>query len=77
LKYENRPLAGALVVAINRQNPAQKLTARTGKDGRVQFALQSGGLWLIKAVHMVPAESENADWASYWASLTFELSAGK
>ena len=34
-------------------------------------------MWLIKAVHMVPAPADsNADWASYWASLTFELQAG-
>jgi hypothetical protein len=31
-------------------------------------------LWLIKAVHMVPAPDQTkADWASIWASLTFEL----
>ena len=74
LTYENRPLAGALVVAINRANPAQKLTARSGKDGRVRFKLPRAGVWLIKAVHMIEAPAgANADWASYWASLTFEL----
>lgn len=74
LTYENRPLAGALVVAINRANPAQKLSARSGKDGRVRFRLPRGGMWLIKAVHMIEAPAgANADWASYWASLTFEL----
>jgi hypothetical protein len=32
-------------------------------------------MWMIKAVHMVPAAAgTNADWASYWASLTFEVS---
>ena len=31
-------------------------------------------IWLIKAVHMIPAPAgTNADWASFWASLTFEL----
>jgi hypothetical protein len=31
-------------------------------------------MWLIKAVHMVEAPAgANAEWASYWASLTFEL----
>ena len=73
LTYENRPLAGALVVAMNRANPAQKLSARTDKDGRVRFKLQPGGMWLVKAVHMVPAPAgTHAEWASYWASLTFE-----
>lgn len=74
LTYEDRPLSGALVVAINRANPAQKLTARSGKDGRVRFRLPRAGMWMIKAVHMVEAPAGvKAEWASYWASLTFEL----
>ena len=74
LTYENRPLPGALVVAINRVNPAEKLKARTDSDGRVRFTLPRGGMWLVKAVHMVPAPAgANAEWASYWASLTFGL----
>ena len=74
LMYENRPLAGALVVAMNRVNPAEKLSTRTDKDGRVRFKLRPGGMWLIKAVHMVPAPAgAHAEWASFWASLTFEL----
>ena len=74
LLYENRPLAGALVVAINRANPSERLTSRTDKEGRVRFTLTRSGMWLVKAVHMVPAPAgANADWASYWASLTFEL----
>ena len=33
-------------------------------------------MWLIKAVHMIPAPAgSNAEWASFWASLTFELGA--
>jgi uncharacterized GH25 family protein len=76
LLYESRPLAGALVVAMNRLNPSEKLSARTDNDGRVRFQLRPGGMWLIKAVHMVPAPADtNADWASFWASLTFELGA--
>lgn len=74
LIYENRPLSGALVVAMNRVNPSEKLTARTDSDGRVRFQFKQGGMWLVKSVHMVPAPAGvKADWASYWASLTFEL----
>src|SRR5713226_10227710 len=76
LTYENRPLAGALVVAMNRLNPSEKLSARTGQDGRVRFKLRPGGMWLVKAVHMIPAPAgTGAEWASFWASLTFELGA--
>ena len=74
LTYESRPLAGTLVVAMNRTDPSQKLSARSGKDGRVTFKLPRGGVWMIKAVHMIEApQGTNADWSSYWASLTFEL----
>jgi len=74
LTYQNRPLAGALVVAMNRLNPAEKLAARTDNDGRVRFRLRPGGMWLVKAVHMIQAPAgTNAEWESLWASLTFEL----
>ena len=74
LTYENRALAGALVVAINRSHPSEKLTARSDKDGRVRFRLPRAGMWLVKAVHMIEAPAgADADWVSYWASLTFEL----
>jgi hypothetical protein len=74
LVYENRPLAGALVVAINRLNTAEKLAARTDTDGRVRLRLRRDGMWLVKAVHMVPAPPDaKAEWASFWASLTFEM----
>ena len=74
LTYENRPLAGALVVAMNRLHPSEKLAARTDSDGRVRFRLRPGGMWLVEAVHMVPAPAgANAQWESFWASLTFEL----
>ena len=74
LTYEKRPLPGALVIAINRLSPSEKLRARTDDDGRVRFQFKRGGMWLVKAVHMVPAPAGvAADWSSYWASLTFSL----
>jgi uncharacterized GH25 family protein len=74
LTYQNRPLAGALVVAVNGPNPSEKLAARTDNDGRVRFRLRPDGVWLVKAVHMVQAPFRtNAEWESIWASLTFEL----
>ena len=75
LLYEGQPLEGALVVAIPKDAPMQKLTARSNKAGRVTFTMP-GGVWLLKAVHMVPAARETAaEWESLWASTTFELPA--
>ena len=76
LMFQNRPLAGALVVAMNRQNPAEKQSVRSDADGRVRFRVRPGVMWLIKAVHMIPGPAgTSADWASFWASLTFQAGA--
>ncbi len=73
LLHQGRPIAGVLVVAFNRRDPARKQSARTDAQGRARFRVAEPGLWLVKAVHMVPAPAgANADWSSYWASLTFE-----
>ena len=78
LTHEGRPLAGVLVVAMNRLNPAAKQALRTDADGRVRLRLQPAGVWLVKAVHMIaaPADADtDVDWLSFWASLTFETRA--
>ncbi len=71
LTYLGKALAGAQVVAMNKLDPAQKLTARTDAEGRVRLQLPQSGMWMIKSVHMIP--SANAAWESFWASLTFEV----
>jgi uncharacterized GH25 family protein len=74
LEFEGKPLADVLVVAINRDAPEKPLSARTNASGRVAFDLARAGVWLVKAVHMVPAPpASGADWESLWASLTFEV----
>ncbi len=78
LTYLGRPMPGALVVAQNSLAPMARQAQRSDADGRVSFQVgaggQSRGLWLIKAVHMVAAaDAAQADWMSWWASLTFEL----
>jgi hypothetical protein len=72
LRYRGKPLEGALVVAFNKAQPQDKLKARTDKEGRVALALAQPGVWLVTAVHMIPAPLlSRADWESFWASLTF------
>jgi uncharacterized GH25 family protein len=76
LTFKNAPLAGALVVAFNQRSPYHRLRARSDQNGRATFAIDEAGPWLVKAVHMVPAAAgSNADWESFWASLTFEIGA--
>jgi uncharacterized GH25 family protein len=71
--YESKPLAGALVIAMHRDDPALRIRARSDSKGRVTFKLPKRGVWLIKSVWMIAAPAaSNADWESLWASLTFE-----
>lgn len=74
LLYEGKPLDGALIIAMNRQEPDKMLKARSDQKGRVVFRLPQTGVWLVKAVHMIPAPpATGADWESLWGSLTFEV----
>jgi uncharacterized GH25 family protein len=77
LTHLGRPLGGVRVVAVNQRNPWDRLTAMSDADGRVRFKLPEGGVWMVRAVHMVAAPAgTQADWVSYWASLTFDAAAG-
>jgi len=75
LLYEDQPLAGILIVAFTAENPARQQKLRTDADGRAVIELDAAGTWLIKGVHIIelPDTNEQADWESFWASLTFEL----
>ena len=71
---KGRPLAGALVTAYPHAEPSRPVRQRSDNEGRVTLRLDRAGAWLIKSVHMERIdESEQADWQSWWASLTFEL----
>lgn len=73
LLYRGKPLAGALIVAISKASPDAKVAVRSDASGRAGLRLDHPGLWLVKAVHMIPAPAGSAaDWESFWASLTFE-----
>ena len=71
LLYEGRPLAGALVVAFPYDAPDAAQSIRTDASGRAAIDVSRGGKWLVKAVHMIPSATPDADWQSLWASLTF------
>lgn len=74
LLYEGKPLAGALVLAIHRNDPMRKVSQRSDAEGRVVLPLAREGQWLIKAVHMRPAPAASgADWESLWASLSLAI----
>ena len=75
--FHASPLPGALVMALDRTGAHAPQRVRSDASGRAVVALPRAGMWLVKAVHMVPApEGIDADWESFWASLTFEVGPG-
>jgi uncharacterized GH25 family protein len=75
LIYEGKPLEGTLIIAFTAEDPTRQQRLRTDADGRVVVQLSEAGTWLIKGVHIIelPDTNEQADWESFWASLTFQL----
>lgn len=82
LRFEGRPLAGALVDAHPLEGSSEAsngrhgptLRARTDERGRAAFELSAERAWVLTAVHMVRAPGEGEeDWQSVWTALTFEL----
>ncbi len=70
--YENRPLAGAQLMAFSKKKPKDRLLQRTDAQGRARFVLPHADIWMLSAVHMIPAPADaKADWESFWASLSF------
>jgi len=73
LLYENRPLANTQVLALSKKQSKTRRLQRTDANGRARFVLPHADVWMLSAVHMIPApDGAAADWESFWASLTFE-----
>ena len=74
LLYLGKPIEGIRIRAFTRDKPKAIIDNRTDTNGKVQLSLPRKGIWLIKAVHMVPINNDpKAHWESFWASLLFEL----
>ena len=74
--FDDKPLAGALVKAWNRQGGQTLIIrAKTSVDGKATFSLPYAGGWMVSVVHMVPAKgAKDIDWDSLWGNLSFTLS---
>jgi hypothetical protein len=73
--YEGKPLPRVLVKAWNKHE-MQTLAIRAiaNAEGVVSLNLPFRGVWMLSAVHMLPAINDPAlDWQSLWANLSFEL----
>lgn len=77
--FEGKPLANHAVRTWyknnNAETPVTESVIRTNAKGVATFALNAEGCWMVSLVRMVPYnDASKADYQSYWASLTFEMS---
>lgn len=73
LEYQGKPIADLLVIAFTKQQPERLQKQRSGADGKARITLDRTGTWLVKAVHIIPSDEADAEWESFWSSLSFEL----
>ena len=75
--FEGKPLPGVTLFALHREAGKllkQKLT--TGMDGTAEVKITFAGRWLVRMVHMRRcADRDEADWESFWTSLSFGVPA--
>ena len=74
VRYNGRPLFGALVKVFNRNNNRTNIqTIYTQQDGSIETHISNTGAWMLNVVHMIPSTDPKAEWQSYWGSLTFGI----
>lgn len=72
LLFEGKPLPGAKVAMLSLAEPKSPSSGITDADGKVSFKVRHGGPHMVKNVHMVRTGGD-ADWESYWSTLTFHV----
>ena len=73
--FRGKPAAGLQVERAwaNDGKSDRRIVGRTDKNGRIAIPVDSEGRWRLHAVQMQVSTSPEADWESFWASLTFEI----
>ncbi|MCU0337670.1 MAG: DUF4198 domain-containing protein [Sediminibacterium sp.] len=74
--FNNKPLTNKVITARNRigNKAATMQEARTDKNGICTFIINRKGEWVIHVTHMMECtDKAEADWESFWASLSFGL----
>lgn len=75
--YRGDPLPNARVVAVSQQRMHEESAScvlQTDADGFANVPLDESGPWMLTCLHMIRTDDrEDADWKSFWASLTFQV----
>ncbi|MBT8486129.1 MAG: DUF4198 domain-containing protein [Phycisphaerales bacterium] len=75
LLYRGAPLADAGVVLVHEQTPGDLRRLTTDTHGCIETPAARGGTWMLTSIHMTRVADPDrldAEWESFWASLTFQ-----
>lgn len=70
--FENRPVAGVRVSSGAETSKGYAAHTRTDENGLAEIKIERGGLCFVRT-HLIRrhADTENFEWESFWAALTF------
>lgn len=72
VRFQNQPIAGLRIVAVNQQASDDLMELITDEEGEAILETNRTGNWMLTTIHMRRATaSAKYDWESFWASLTF------
>ncbi|MBO6513309.1 MAG: DUF4198 domain-containing protein [Phycisphaerales bacterium] len=74
--HNGSPAADLRTVATSSADPDTLLELTTDSDGRIEFQTDLSSEWMITTLHIKrlterQSEQTDADWISYWSSITF------
>ncbi len=79
--FEGQPLKGQTL--LYGKGGGEFKEVRTNNQGRAVLDIDRSGIWFVKTIHMIYREKpqklgdKEAEWLSYWATLTFEIPSSK
>ncbi|MBS1832091.1 MAG: DUF4198 domain-containing protein [Acidobacteria bacterium] len=74
--FRGKPAPGLTVEASNASNGevTKTVVGKTDLNGQILIPIPKSGLWKLHTIQMERrADTKEADWESFWASLTFEI----
>jgi len=72
--YDSEPLAGAPLRAGKAGTGTEEVILTTDESGNATATFTSDGRWYLRTIHMVRLEDDTeAEWESFWATMTFEV----
>ena len=74
--FDGQPLPDVTVVGGRAGTPAHRVRVVTDSNGEASVVLEGPGRWYLRALHMIRLQGDpEADWESFWTTITFEVQA--